>query len=214
MPGACAAITRRAALTLVLAAATATNVHAVLSGLTPSDIQRAVALARWPRTNADWQRFQQRYVFPVKGEVVDAWSVEQIEVITEFRRAALMAQQHARLNDSWGRGGIGEVEDAMRPWRGRLTIAVSLHLTPTLLYVASVPEVEVRVGDSGAAPVISYRRTELCSSSGADSGCAVTGGQVDADFDTATIGQAKRVITVLWKDRQLARVAIDFASLE
>ena len=82
-----------------------------------SDLDRVVALARWPHTDDDRAKFHSSYTFPIKGAAVDGWVAERVEVITELRRAELMAEDHARINDSWGRAGMQEVINALQPWR-------------------------------------------------------------------------------------------------
>jgi len=85
------------------------------------DMERALALARWPHSDAERERFHRQYLVGVNGPTVENWAVEQVEVITEFRRLALIAEEHARVNDMFGRAGVQEAEQALRPWLGRLS---------------------------------------------------------------------------------------------
>jgi hypothetical protein len=177
---------------------------------------RAVALARWPHSDFERARFHKRYVVPVHEPPTEYWAVEQVEVITEFRRVELMAEEHGRINDLWGRGGVQDVEEAIQPWRGRVSIVAHLGLRATNLYVGGAPQVDVTLGRPSAVAPIDVRRTDLYASCGGDltGGCALSGGLVEGIFDTATVGQTTRLVTVLWKSKELAHVTIDFARLE
>ncbi len=151
----------------------------------------------------------------VDGPTIDSWTVEQVEVFTGFRRVELMAEEHARLNDLWGRGGLREIEEAIRPWRGTLSIAVRLGLRSTMAYVGSVPAVDVAVDGPGAVAPTEVRRTNLygyCDQG--PLGCPLVGGLVEASFDAAAIGETTRSIRVLWNAVQMAQVTIDVARLE
>jgi len=183
--------------------------------LTRNDIERALALARWPRSDTVRAQFHKRYIVTVNGPPTEYWAVEQVEVITEFRRVELMAEEHARINDNWGRGGIRDVEKSIRPWRGRVSIVVRLGLRANRPYVGVAPPVEVALGGPGAVATIDVRRTDLYANCGGDlNGCALTGSLVEQVFDAVTVGQTARPLTVLWKGSQLAHVTIDFAGLE
>ena len=94
-----------------------------------SDLERAAALARWPHTDAERTAFHDRYLFltvdPQAPLTLDP-KVLQIEVVTEFRRMELIAEEHLRLADNFGRGDSDELVRVTQPWRGRL--AVDVHL--------------------------------------------------------------------------------------
>jgi hypothetical protein len=86
----------------ISATAAAAGVHVPL---TPQDIQRATELARWPHTDAERAQFHRRYTIPVNGPTVEYFAIETLEVTTPFRRLELIAEEHARLNDLFARGG-------------------------------------------------------------------------------------------------------------
>src|SRR5579862_1428356 len=132
---------------LVCAAASSATLSGVVLRPSSADLSRAVALARWPHSDDDRLRFHTRYTFPTDAPVLNQWTVEQIEVVTELRRAELLAEEHARINDSWGRAGTDEVEAALRPWRGQVSIIVHLALRPSLGHVRVVPPITVALDD-------------------------------------------------------------------
>jgi hypothetical protein len=201
-------------LAVAVVSAGADEARAINLALTRSDLERAVALARWPHSDADRARFHQRYIVRVDAAAIENWTVEHIEVITEFRRVELMAEEHARLNDSWGRAGVKDVEDAIGPWRGVISIVAHLGLRTNLLYVGHVPPVDVALGGPNRVAPTDTRRSDLYANCGDLAGCLLTGGRVEAVFDAKAIGQSTRRVSVLWKGDELARVSIDFADLE
>src|SRR5262245_50425010 len=86
---------------------------------------RAMKLARWPATDADRAAFHTRYMFEIRDEAAAPIRIDRIEVTTEFRRLELIAEQHARLNDLWGRTGTRDAEEALAPWRS--TVWITAH---------------------------------------------------------------------------------------
>lgn len=175
------------------------------------DLQRAVALARWPSTDADRSRFHQRYLIAVTAPPVDGWSVKRLEVITELRRAELMAEEHARLNDSWGRAGTREVEDALRPWKKRVAIVVHLTLE-SAGYAGAVPDLDIVIEGVRLKPLESHRTGVYGCDDAA--GCALVGGIVESIFDAPSVGQSNRTVLAVWNQREMAKAAIDFANLD
>jgi hypothetical protein len=200
-------------LTLLVFAPVA--VPAVRSPLDRADMQRAVNLARWPRTDADRARFHARYVFAPNGPVVDAWTVEQVEIVTEFRRLELMAEEHARLNDTWARAGLREAEEAMRPWRGVLTVRARLGLRATRLYVGGVPPLWMEIDGADVTAWGEPSRAALYANCGGDTiGCPMVGALIEHSFQAQSIGQVSRRVRVRSPGPDLASVLVDFGSIE
>src|SRR5436190_8215507 len=81
------------------------GVPGVIVQLNSQDIQRATELARWPHTDAERSQFHKRYTIVVNGPAVEYFALETIEVTTPFRRLELIAEEHARINDLFARGG-------------------------------------------------------------------------------------------------------------
>lgn len=71
-------------------------------------------------------------VVAVNGPTIFSVTVTQLEVIAEFRRLELIAEEHARVNDSFGRAGVQDAELALRPWHSRLSIIARLRLNSGL----------------------------------------------------------------------------------
>jgi hypothetical protein len=178
--------------------------------LTPDDIQRALTLARWPTSDAERLRFHERYVLTVNSPTIEYFAVQKVEVITEFRRLELIAEEHARINDTFGRGGLRDVEAALAPWRGLVTIVVTLIFDSTK-YITGVPAVDmVLEGPTLIAPLDTAREGLY----GGGDRPSLIGGIVRSTFDAASIGQAVRPVFIHRGGKPIARPAIDFATLE
>jgi hypothetical protein len=138
-------------LAAALAAMASPGLRAIDVPLNRADMQRAVSLSRWPHSDAERARFHEPYTVRLdEAPVVDSWSAVQVEVITEFRRVELMGEQNAALGTLWGRAGVGDVEDAIRPWRGRVSIVARIDLRAEGIFVGPFPPVTLLLGESDA----------------------------------------------------------------
>jgi len=195
-------------LSLVMAA---TDARALILQFKTADIERALLLARWPTTDAERARFHARYLFTVDGPTVEYFAVQRVEVITEFRRLELIAEEHARLNDLFGRGGLRDVEEAMRKGRGRTVIVVHLRFDPSK-YIVGVPEIRVAMdGSTMLLPIDDMTSSGIYS--GGDQPVLI-GGRVEAMFDAGSIDQESRRVSIYRGGKEIARVPIEFAKLE
>ena len=86
---------------------------AILVSVTNSDLERALSIGR----SSDRARttFHSRYVVTLEGP-----TVEQIEVLTEFRRAVVVVEQRALAGDRMF--GLGQLAAAVRPFHNQVTI--------------------------------------------------------------------------------------------
>jgi hypothetical protein len=187
------------------------EIAAFIPTLADADLARAVALARWPTSEADRERFHRRYVFNVNGTTTPV-GVERIEVITPFRRLELIAEERARINDYlFARGGLRDAQDVMRPWQERVTIAGHLRFPFNNTFV-EVPAVEVILDGWQLLSALETHREPVFTTQGKVS--VLVGGTIDAQFDAELVGNTVRQAFVVWKGQELARVTIDFASLD
>src|SRR5204863_2606769 len=141
MRGACTC-----ALALIVLALDLPVVHAIQLNPSRADIERAVAIARSPHTDRERADFHTQYILRMDEQPVDSWAVERLEVITELRRIVLLAEEHVRVNDTWGRGGLRDVDEAIRPWRRRLSIVARLALRASAPYVGAAAAVDIVIG--------------------------------------------------------------------
>ncbi len=181
-----------------------------------ADLQRAAALAAWPHTDAERVRFHDGYLF-LTAERHDTRAVGprvlQIEIVTEFRRMELIAEEHARLGDSFGHGGSDELLQAIRPWRGRLAVDVHLQLPPCGEACAPViPPIDVAIDGVDVEHAHPAVRSVMYARSGLSP--ALLGSMAEATLDARAIGNASRVVRVIVEGREVARAAIDFSTIE
>src|SRR5438067_1815141 len=149
----------KALLAVAALAVMAGSADALLVSLDRGATRRALELAQWPRTDQDRARFHARYVVRVGSAPLHQTSVDTIETITEFRRMVIIAEEHARLNDMFARGGrIQEAEEALRAYRGRLSIVAHLRFGP---HVAGVPDIDLAFADPDAPRAIDLRRAPI-----------------------------------------------------
>ena len=140
-------------------------------------------------------------------------TVEQIEVVTEFRRVVMFAEEQIRHGDHMF--GLRQTEPAMRPWHGKLTIAARLRFHPMNTFRAS-PPYDITVG-APPIPRLDTRRTSLyalASSQKPATPTPLTGAIVEVDFDAQTVGQAVRQVRVVLEGKEVLRTMVDFATLQ
>jgi hypothetical protein len=180
---------------------------AILVSLGAADVERAIKIAKSP--DAERVRFHARYIAPLHVTLPDA-TLEQIEAITEFRRAQLDAEERLRQGDH--AFTVRQVTDAIRPWRGKVTLALRLRFNP-LNVLVSVPPYEIAVGEAGPVP-LDVRRNPLYTLGHPGTASSLYGAVIEADFDAAQVGQTSREVRVILNGKVLARTTINFAQIE
>jgi hypothetical protein len=205
---------RLAWLTLLLVSASLADAGAVNASLSSADTQRALRLAGG--TDAVRTRYHAPYRIAVTGSMI-----RDLQVITEFRRTVIAAEDALKRGD-WtvaqgGRSLDGHsVADAVRPWRGKVTIVANLQLEALHTYV-NVPNCEVMMGGMPVLASLDRRTTPLSSLPYAGRSGMTTslvGAVIEADFDAEAVGQTSRSAVVLCDGLDVARAAIDFSQLE
>jgi hypothetical protein len=185
------------------------NVSAIVTPLTRADMERATGLARWPRSDADRARFHRPYVTSLTGVTTDFFSIRTVEVITEFRRLELIAEEHARANDNFARGGLRDAEEAIRPWEGSVWIVATLDLTAHNRYVHGSPDVDIVIGGQKPIAPTNARITNMYGSEG-----ALIGWKVDAAFNADQLKNRRGPVLVRFNRHELTRIAVDFTQLD
>lgn len=178
------------------------GIGAINVQLTQADIRRATELARFPHTDADRAKFHKRYTIVVNGPVVEYFAVEKIEVTTPFRRLELIAEEHARVNDLFARGGLHDAEEALRPWRNRLSIVAHLRFDQTKS-IPGVPEADVTLEGPNLVSPTTINRSGIYSRNGDQTW--LVGGLLEAVFDVRDVGQSTQPVVVRWNGKELAR---------
>jgi hypothetical protein len=195
-------------LAVLVAVATAwVPARALDVSLTGADIERALRIAG----GFDRQRseFHQPYIV-----ALDDATVPEIEVVTELRRMVLIAESHRSLGDWLFTRSTARAEDALRPWRGVVTIVAHLRFNPMNVLV-SVPPYEVAVGEPDALlPVVDTVTAPLTSSAKPGGSSTIIGARIDARFEASAVGQRRRRIAVSLRGETVAATDFDFARVD
>ena len=179
---------------------------ALIWPMTQAEMERALSIGR--AFDAERARFHKPYMLAIADP-----TVEQIEVVTEFRRVVMFAEEQIRHGDHMF--GLRQTEPAMRPWHGKLTIAARLRFHPMNTFRAS-PPYDITVG-APPIPRLDTRRTSLyalASSQKPATPTPLTGAIVEVDFDAQTVGQAVRQVRVVLEGKEVLRTMVDFATLQ
>ena len=182
---------------------------AVATVLGDKDIERALKLAQ----AAEQKRAQFHAPYLVR---VDDATVEQIEVVTEFRRYVLAVQEQLRKGNWLFAQGVRSAKEQLQPWRERLSIVARLRFHPhnTMMMV---PLYDITIGQPPVLVPINIVRTPitaLLSGKKGDFNAPLMGATIEAIFDTRSLDPAARDVSVLLEAQPVARVPIDFAKLE
>jgi hypothetical protein len=184
---------------------------ALVISMSGSDIERALALAR--AKDAERQQFHSRYLFNVNDP-----AVTQIEVVTEFRRLVLIAEDHVLHGDFMFTRGVRAGEQALAATHGMLTLRAQIRFNPLNTF-AALPDYALAVGTpSGALVALDTHGTPQYSSPFKNrQGKTVTslfGETIESDIAAADIGQTERPVAVTLDGKQVARITVDFSRLE
>jgi hypothetical protein len=200
------------AIALSLVAAPS-RVGAINSQMAAPDIERATGLARFPRTDAERAQFHAAYTIAVKAPDVDYFRVKSIEIITAFRRLELIAESHARLNDLFARGGISDAEDALRPWRDRVSIVAHVEFDQAKA-IPDVPALDISLQGSRRLLPMSVSSDRIYSGDPERGGASLIGASIEAVFDARSIDQGSEAIAIVFNGRDCAHTVVDFSSIE
>jgi hypothetical protein len=192
-----------AALLALITAVAPPRLGALEVEMSDPAIQRALGLARFPSSDADRARFHSRYIVPVGGPTANGVRLESIEIITEFRRMELIAEQHARINDLFGRSSLTEPKRELASWRGKVYVAARVTLSGNAIAVPSIRVALDSVPTLGPAEMQSI-----------DSGDAIVGGVVAVPFESRAVGQSIRTATVTTDQSLLGQARIDFRVID
>ena len=184
---------------------------ALVLSMGANDIERSLALAR--ARDAERQQFHSRYIFNLTDP-----AVTQIEVITEFRRLVVIAEDHVLRGDFMFTRGVRAGEQALAPTRGMLTLRAQVRFNPLNTF-AALPAYALAVGGPSGAliPVDTHATAQFSTPFKNRQGKASTslmGETIESDIPSTDIGQTQRPVAVTLDDKEVARVAVDFNRLE
>jgi len=199
------AVALSAAVVLVAPAAP----RAIRRDLGTEDLQRAIKVGG--SSEAERARFHSAYIVPLR--VADA-AIQQLEVLTEFRRVAIEATDRLRKGDHMF--GAGQADSAMRPWHDKLTLVLRLRFHPQNVLV-NVPPYELAIGEPGPTP-LDVRRLPVLSLTGTGqrpgTPTPMYGATVEADFDVVAVRPGPQAVRVVLQGKEVARTTINFTQID
>ena len=180
--------------------------------VTDADFRRAVTIASSSENVR--ARFHESYRVPVNDS-----TVEQIEVITEFRRF-VMASEDESLLGNWmiARGGFDSkgrtLTQVLQPFRGRVSIRTRVRFPPLHAYVA-MPVVDVMVGEPSYLSLDETRTPIISNTDGVGAGPgSMTGAVIETFFNAPSFHDRTLPVRIVFDGNELVRVAVDFSKLE
>jgi hypothetical protein len=181
---------------------------AIAKHLGDKDIERALELARAPEPKR--AAFHAPYIMDVNDAVV-----AQIEVLSEFRRYVLTAEEQLRMGNWLFARSVQDAREKLRPWRERVSLLARLRFHPQNALI-TVPSYDVTLAGPDLVPVDVVRTPIMARLSGrrGDVSAPLVGATIEAVFDAASIGQTTRPVSVTLAARPIASVTIDFGRLE
>lgn len=172
-------------------------------------IGRAIAIGRSDQLKRSL--FHQAYTIRIGDPVVS-----RVEVVTEFRRVVLAAEERARLGDAlWG---AREATEALRPFRGTVAIVAQVTFHPQNRYV-SVPPFDLVIYQRapGTPPLraLDVRALPRLPPGLAPPGSAMLGATVTATFDARSLDRFGSYLAGIFQEqREILRVPIDLGRME
>lgn len=197
----CAGITVAVAMTVALV-----ELRAIDLDVTPQDIERALRIAR--AQERERTLFHAPYI-----QTLDLASVERVEIISEFRRVVLIAEDRVLKGDRAFTYSITEAQRAIAPWSRRLAVGARLRFHPHNVYVR-VPPASIAV--EGDADLIGVRNEPIYGWQGGQPGDRqpILGAAVEAVFAAASLGQGRRTFVIRLEGADVARVEFDLGSID
>ena len=185
----------------------------LVSPMSGSDLERALALSR--SRDAERQQFHRRYITELSDPVVT-----QVEIVTDFRRVVMIAEEHVLHGDWMFTRGVRAAEEAIKPTRGTVTIRAQVRFNPLNTFIEA-PPYKLAMGRPGAPEPPQGLVTDLIpkfsvpfKTKDRRTLSSLIGCSLESTLDSARIGQMPRVIAVTLDGKEAARTTVDFGGLE
>ena len=158
--------------------------------------------------------FHAAYVVDVADPVI-----EHLEVITEFRRFVLAAEDQLKAgNWMMARGGFDPkgrtLKDVLRPLSGQVSIRARLRFHPQNNYVA-LPAFDILLGDPTLLPINAVRTPDLKPATG-EPGTrdVINGATIEIFYNAPTVDDRVLPVRILSAGKEQTRVSVDFARIQ
>lgn len=183
-----------------------TPLAAVKVDISLADIERALTIAR--SRDAERAQFHARYI-----KAGESAFIERAEIISEFRRVVLMAEEQLARGDRFFAYSTTRANEALHVFRQRISIRAQVRFHPLNNYVTLPPVTMALVGNEAA--LIGVRRDPVFGSAANPGDPApLMGAVIEGSFEAAALGQAVREFVVSLDHKELGRVTFDFAAVE
>jgi hypothetical protein len=176
------------------------------------DIANALNMARASETIRT--TFHKPYILPYTDD-----TIERIEIVTEFRRFVLSAEEHlAAGNWMLGRGGFDQkgrtLKDLLRPFAGRVSVRARLRFHPHNSYVA-LPPFDILVGEPTLVVEQSTRTPHVVAASReGNTRDFIYGATIESFFDAHAVKGRVLPVRIISKGKELARTTADFSRFD
>ena len=204
------------ARSLQLTAAALVFVPAALAAVTDSLSERDVAQALSIANGSEASRALFHAPYRV---VADDPIIEQLEIISEFRRFVLAAEDQLKAgNWMMARGGFDAkgrtLRDLLRPLEGQLSVRARLRFHPQNNYV-TVPAFDILLGEPTLLAINAVRIPHTTRSTG-EPGTrdVINGATIEVFYNAPTIADRVLPVRLFFEGRERARISVDFARLE
>jgi hypothetical protein len=185
------------------------QVAAIDADFSEADLRRAVTIA--VGSDGNRERFHAAYNVPVTDS-----TVEQVEVITEFRRFVLASEEQLALGN-WmlARGGFDSsgqtLKNLLERWRGQVALRTRVRFHPQHAYTA-IPAIDILVGEPSFLAVETVRTPVTVSFDGGTSG--LVGAVVETTFNALSIANRTLPVRIALDGKELVRLSVDFGRLD
>ena len=194
---------------LVLSHAHAAGVSEVLSD---RDISYAFSIANG--SDATRATFHAPYILAVSDP-----TIEHLEVVTEFRRFVLAAEEQLKLgNWMMARGGFDTkgrtIKDALRPVTGQVSIRGRLRFHPQNSY-KTLPPSDVLVGEPTLLAINAIRTPHITTIQ-VDGVTieVIQGATIETFYNAPTINDRVLPVRMIFEGKEIARVSVDFSRVQ
>jgi hypothetical protein len=150
---------------------------------------------------------------------IDDPLIQHLEVITEFRRFVLAAEDQLK-GGNWmmARGGFDTkgrtLKDLMRPFGGQVSIRAQLRFHPQNSYI-TLPAFDILVGEPTLLAINVIRTPAIVPANG-EPGMRdiITGATIEVFYNAPTIADRVLPLRLLFEGTEVARRSVDFSRVE
>lgn len=184
----------------------APRVAAIDLALSTDQIERALKVARSDEPTR--AAFHRPYVIDTRAP-----AIARLEVVTELRRLVLIAEDHVARGDMLFTRGTREASESLHPWRGKVSIGVTVKLDPRNAYLLA-PPVDISLQTSSGVLKPNEQRSKSIFDAGAPGArLPVIGANAEADFAAASLAHTTATLVIGLDGTEIARTTIAFEHL-